>query len=76
MDCSPPGSSAHEILQVRILEWVAMPPNWDFPDPKISWVLRDVRSLTSPALVGGFFTVSATWEAPSIKVTNVNVSAH
>ena len=25
MDCSPPGSSVHAILQVRILEWVAMP---------------------------------------------------
>ena len=25
MDCSPPGSSVHGILQVRILEWVAMP---------------------------------------------------
>ena len=25
MDCSPPGSSVHEILQARILEWVAMP---------------------------------------------------
>ena len=24
MDCSPPGSSAHEILQLRILEWVAI----------------------------------------------------
>ena len=24
MDCSPPGSSVHEILQVRILEWVAI----------------------------------------------------
>ena len=23
-DCSPPGSSVHGILQVRILEWVAM----------------------------------------------------
>ena len=23
--CSPPGSSVHEILQARILEWVAMP---------------------------------------------------
>ena len=23
MNCSPPGSSAHEILQARILEWVA-----------------------------------------------------
>ena len=25
LDCSPPGSSIHEILPARILEWVAMP---------------------------------------------------
>ena len=25
MDCSPPGSSAHGILQARVLEWVAIP---------------------------------------------------
>ena len=25
MDCSPPGSSAHGILQARILEWDATP---------------------------------------------------
>ena len=25
MDCSPPGSSVHEVLQTRILEWVAIP---------------------------------------------------
>ena len=25
MDCSPPGSSVHGILQTRILEWVAIP---------------------------------------------------
>ena len=24
MDCGPPGSSVHEILQARILEWVAI----------------------------------------------------
>ena len=24
MDCSPPGSSVHEILQARLLEWVAI----------------------------------------------------
>ena len=24
MDCSPPGSSAHGILQARILEWAAI----------------------------------------------------
>ena len=25
VDCSPPGSSVHEILQARVLQWVAMP---------------------------------------------------
>jgi len=25
MDCSPPGSSVHGILQARILHWVAIP---------------------------------------------------
>ena len=24
MDCNPPGSSVHEILQARILEWVVI----------------------------------------------------
>ena len=24
MDCSPPGSSVHEILQAKIMEWVAI----------------------------------------------------
>ena len=26
VDCSPPGSAVHEILQARILEWVATKP--------------------------------------------------
>ena len=25
MDCSPPGSSGHGILQARLLEWIAIP---------------------------------------------------
>ena len=33
MDCSPPGSSVHGILQGRILEWVAFPLPEDLPDP-------------------------------------------
>ena len=32
MDCSPPGSSVHGILQARILEWVAMPLPGDLPN--------------------------------------------
>ena len=35
MDCSPPGSSVHGILQARILDWVAIPSPGDFPNPGI-----------------------------------------
>ena len=35
MDCSQPDSSVREILQVRILEWVALPSSRDLPHPGI-----------------------------------------
>ena len=35
MDCSPPGSSIHGILQARILEWVAISFSRDLPNPGI-----------------------------------------
>ena len=42
MDCSPPGSSVHEILQGRRLEWVAMPfskgSSWPRHQTHVSWV--------------------------------------
>ena len=64
VDCSPPGSSVHGIPQARKLKWVAISSSrgsssGDLPDPGIKPV-----SLMSPALAGGFFTTSATWEAP------------
>ena len=34
LDCSPPGSSVHGILQARILEWVAMPTSRGFSRPR------------------------------------------
>ena len=37
---------------------LSLPPARDLPDPGIK-----PSSLTSPALGGGFFTTSATWEA-------------
>ena len=55
MDCSPPGSSVHGILQARMLEWVACPPPGDLPHSG-----KEPTSLTSPALPGRFFTTSAT----------------
>ena len=57
MDCSPPGSSVHGILQTRILKWVAMLSSRGSSQP------NDQMSLMSPALAGRFFTTSTTWEA-------------
>ena len=45
MDCSPPGSSVHRILQARILEWLPCPPPGDLPDSGI-----EHASPMSPAL--------------------------
>ena len=53
MDCSPPGSSGHAILQARILELFAMPSSRGF----------EPAYLMFPALTGGFFITSTTWEA-------------
>ena len=51
MDCSLPGSSIHGILQVKILEWVAIPftrgSSWPRDKTQISYI------------AGGFFTVWA-----------------
>ena len=57
VDCSPPGSSVHRILQARTLELVLPPPE-DLPNPGI-----EAPSLMFPTLVSGFFTTSAIWEA-------------
>ena len=56
MDCSPPGSSVHGILQARILEWVAMPScrgsSWPRNRTHISHTGRRI------------LYHCATWEAP------------
>ena len=53
VDCSPPGSSIHGILQARILEWVAIPFS------------RGSSRPMNPSLyiAGRFFTIWATTEA-------------
>ena len=48
MDCGPPGSSVHGILQARILEWGAISFSRD--------QTRDLIEPVSPALAGGFFS--------------------
>ena len=35
MGCSPPGFCLHGIFPARILEWVAMSPPGNLPDPGI-----------------------------------------
>ena len=59
MDCSPPGSSVHGILQARILEWVAMPAS------RASSQSRD-RTWVSFVSYNGcrVFVTQATWETP------------
>ena len=58
MDCSPPGSSVHEISQARILEWAAIPFSRGSSRPRdqtqVSWI------------AGRFFTVRDTRKAPGM----------
>ena len=56
LDYSSPGFPVLGILQARILEWVSMPSSKG----------SNVGSML-PALTGGFFTTSATWEAEGRK---------
>ena len=52
MDCSPPGSSVHGILQARILEWVAIPFSRRSSQPRDwTWV---------SCIAGGFFIIWVT----------------
>ena len=58
VDCSPPGSSVHGILQARTLEWVAMPSSRGSPQP------RDQSQGSCTA--GRFFTNRATRETQEV----------
>ena len=55
LDCSPPGSSVHGMLQARILEWVAMPSSRGSSQP------RDWTQVS--CIAGRFFTIWMTREA-------------
>ena len=59
MDCSPSGSSVHEIFQARILKWVAISYS------KASSRLRDWTSVSWVSCIAdGFFTHWAIRKAP------------
>ena len=59
MDCRPPSSSVHGILQARILEWVAIPFS------RGSFQPRDRTQVS--CIAGRFFTVWSNREAPDWK---------
>ena len=60
MDCSPPGSSVHGILQTRILEWVAISFCKGLSHP------RDQTQVS--CIAGRFLTVWATRDEVKLKV--------
>ena len=54
IDCSPPGSSVHGILQAEILEWVAIPFSRESSQPRDqTWIF---------CIAGRFFIIWATRE--------------
>ena len=63
-DCSPPGSSAHGILQARILEWVAMsfsrgssrPRDWTCVSCIGRWILYCWATREVPRIKQSFIT--------------------
>ena len=60
--CNAPGSSIHGILQARILEWVAIFPPGDLPNPGIENVIP-----VSPELQKDSLLLSH-WEALALSI--------
>ena len=52
----------------RLEYWSGLPPPGDLPNPEIKSM-----SLMSPALVGGYFMTSATWEAHFVVIRGCGV---
>ena len=67
MDCNPPGSSVHGILQARILEWVAIPFSRRSSQP------RDQTWVSGSA--GGFFTTEPLVKHQSMMLYRVATSS-
>ena len=57
MDCSPLGSSVHEILQARIPEWVAIPFSRDLLDPGIELRSPTLQVDSLPSELQGAFGI-------------------
>ena len=59
MDCGPPGSSVHGILQARILEWVGMPFSRGSSRP---------RDQTQVFWLAGRFFTTKHWGSPKLRM--------
>ena len=66
MDCGLPGSSAHGVLQARMLEWVTVPFSRESCQP------RDQTQVSR--IAGGFSTIWATREALVSSKIGVDIS--
>ena len=69
MDCDPPGSSVHAILQQEYWSGLPFPSPEDLPNPGAEPV-----SLMSPELAGKSFTTGATRAAQVIALVIVNAT--
>ena len=69
MDCSPPGSFVHGILQARILEWVAIPFSRGSSQPK------DQTQVS--CISGRFFNIWTTreelWKQPTRRTSTITL---
>ena len=67
MDCSPPGSSDHGILQARILEWVAFPSPGDLPNPGMEPGSPPLQTDSSPSEPPGKPKIEDKWVRGALK---------
>ena len=69
MDCSPPGSSVHGILQARILEWGAISSSRGSSRPR--------NRTQISCMAGKFFAIRATRQVKFIlKMSNMGIQKH
>ena len=69
MDCSPPGSSVHGILQARVLEWVAISYSRGSSQP------RDETHVACVSYIGRWiFYHCIIWKALTLQIMKVKVT--
>ena len=67
MDCSPPGSSVHGILQAKTLEWVAIPFSRDLRNPGIEPGSSALQAGSLPSVLPLIYTHVRLQKAKSLE---------